>query len=75
MLSCSRMNNFQTKGKKTTITFIRMSNFRERQIIFFTVCIQALGSNFKQQVGMNEPWCGACPPDDVEDCKACEHTV
>lgn len=57
MFSCSRIKNFQTKGKKNTFTFTRMSNFCERQTIFLSVCIQSLGSNFKQQMGTNEPWC------------------
>lgn len=34
-----------------------MSNLCKSQIIFLSVCIQALGTNFKQQVGTNEPWC------------------
>lgn len=47
---------FSDEGEKNS-TFIRMSNFCEKQIIFLSVCIQALGSNFKQQVGTNELWC------------------
>lgn len=47
---------FSDEGGKNS-TFIRMSNFCEKQIIFLSVCIQALGSNFKQQVGTNEPRC------------------
>lgn len=43
--------------EKKTPSHLSECQTSEKQIICLSVCIQALGSNFKQQVGTSEPWC------------------